>query len=241
MDEIIIIGLLCIIILILNVSYSTFQGEGIPQIIHQTAPADESKWNPIWKPCQASWKENFPDWEYRMWTDEDLDELIKTKYSWFYPTYTGYPKNINRFDAARYFILYEHGGIYADMDYECTKNFEHLLPIGKACANESPWNHEKYQNALMASPPRHPYWEKVWDELEKQKDQPDIVKATGPEIIRNVSDANPDLFYALPRGNFAQEHTDEFKPNAKEPTDTLMKRPYTSDVYARHHSTASWQ
>ena len=46
----------------------------IPKIIHQTAPADKSKWHPIWEICQNSWKENFPspEYSYKFWNDDDL-------------------------------------------------------------------------------------------------------------------------------------------------------------------------
>lgn len=216
----------------------------IPKIIHQTAPRDQSKWNPIWKSCQETWKKNFPDYEYRMWDDEDLDNLIKTKYEWFYPTYSSYKKKINRIDAARYFILYEYGGIYADMDFECLKNFELLIPDGKACAAESPWNEEreKYQNALMISPPKHPFWEKVFIDLEEHKNEDHPVYVAGPEVIHRVSDKFPELFYGLPKSNFAQKYEDDFtsvESNSGDPLIQFEKLP-PREIYTRHHGTAVW-
>jgi mannosyltransferase OCH1-like enzyme len=223
----------------------------VSRIIHQTAPSDESKWNPVWKPCQESWKRNFPDWEYRMWTDEDLDEFIKTKYNWFYPTYIGYPQNIMRFDSARYFILYEYGGIYADMDFECVKNFENLLPSGLAFAAETPWDTpgEVYQNALMGSPPKHEYWIHVFEDLKAHQNVASVLNATGPEVIHRVADAYPDLFYSLKSKNFAPPFEDS-ENSAKLAATTLedknslvMKRFYSKpgpEVYTRHHGSCEW-
>ena len=107
-----------------NNTKETFS-ERIPKIIHQTAPADKSTHPLTWTKCHESWKREFPESTYKhiMWTDEDLDILIKNDFPWFYSYYINYPKNIERIDIARYFILYKHGGIYADMDFYCNKNF----------------------------------------------------------------------------------------------------------------------
>jgi len=225
----------------------------IPKIIHQTAPADEKKWDPIWKPCQESWKRNFPKWQYKMWTDEDLDEFMRTKYSWFYPTYISYPQNIMRFDAARYFILYEYGGIYADMDFECVKNFEHLLPSGFTFAAETPWGTwgEVYQNALMGSPKNHEFWKFVFVDLLMNKNDSSVLHATGPEVIHRVANDHPELFYPFESKKFAPKIPKELDaPNhnfaslsIKERTNLTMKRFNTKpgeDVYTRHHGSCAW-
>jgi mannosyltransferase OCH1-like enzyme len=239
-----VILLVIVIVLVILFLISKPYSNGVPKIIHQTAPRDKAKWNPIWEPCQNTWRRHFPDYEYRMWYDEDLDNLIKTKYEWFYPTYSAYPDKINRIDAARYFILYEYGGIYADMDYECMKNFEHLIPVGKACATESPWSadREKYQNSLMISPPKHPFWEKVFVDLEEHKNDSHAIFVAGPEVIHRVADANPELFESLPKRNFAQEYDESFtsvEQKDGDPRDQL-RVPAPADMYARHHGTTVW-
>ena len=50
----------------------------------------------------------------------------------FLATYDAYPSYIQRCDAARYFIIYTHGGLYADLDYECTKPFAPVLADARA-------------------------------------------------------------------------------------------------------------
>ena len=203
----------------------TWNTDKIPKIIHQTAPSETEKWNPIWFKCQQSWKEKFPDFEYKMWTDEDLDEFIRTKFEWFYPTYKSYDKNIKRIDSARYFILYEYGGIYADMDYECINKFDHLLPDGKVSICESPYiNHpirnEKYENSLMASPQKHPFWNLVFNNLEENINAWTVVWATGPNIVKEaIDDSSPEMWNGL----FFEKFTrgDE-------------------NGYSRHYNTGSW-
>jgi len=183
----------------------------IPKIIHQTAPADKTKWHKIWIMCQYTWKLCFPDWEYKFWSDEDLDTFIKTEYNWFYDTYIKYPNQIFRVDAARYFILYHYGGLYADMDYECFINFEHLLHKTKVSIAESNYydkkyksnyEYEIYQNALMASPIKHDFWTKVFKNLIKYSNDKEVLNATGPQIIIRTALKFPEMVYSLDRFKF---------------------------------------
>jgi len=212
---------------------STYEEPGIPKIIHQTAMADKSKWNPIWEKCQKSWKEKFPDFEYKMWTDEDLDEFIKTNYKDFYDTvYSKYDKNIKKIDAARYFILYQYGGMYADMDFECKKNFWDQIPQDKVSIAESATPGEQYQNALMISPKGEPFWLDVIGQLEKNKDHPDVVYATGPRLVidaatrNNINPLDKERYSVIGGGD-----TVHFSSKITEPGD---------DVYCIHHGTCSW-
>ena len=189
---------------------NTWDSDLVPRIIHQTAPSDKSRWNPDWERCQKTWHKHFPDYQYMFWSDEDLDEFIRTKYPWFYPTFKGYDKNIKRVDSARYFILHEYGGIYADMDYECIENFETQLPPGKVSIAESKLKDyvfpiEKYQNALMASPPKHPFWNFVCRVLEKNKNIGNVLIATGPDVIKQaVYNCSPDMFHSLSYSEFTE-------------------------------------
>ncbi len=70
----------------------------------------------------------FPNHRYILWTDETQRDLIQTKFPWFLDTYDGYEFGIQRADASRYFILYEYGGLYADLDYEPLIDFWAWLP-----------------------------------------------------------------------------------------------------------------
>jgi len=235
------IALVIVLCLVATTIRSSFE-PGIPKIIHQTAPSDKSKWHPIWHDCQKSWKEKFPDYEYKMWTDEDLDELIRTKYSWFYPTYQGYDLKIKRIDAARYFMLYEHGGVYADMDFECVNNFEHLLQQDKVSIAESPWKNgpsgETHQNALMVSPKGHPFWEKVFELLDKHKNNKDVLFTTGPRIIMEALQDDASVV-SLPYQTFAPQHTKEFTSSYEAGRKTIDP-PSDPNIFTRHHSTSVW-
>eukprot|EP01052_Picozoa_sp_SAG31_P020854 SAG31_NODE_1586_length_7821_cov_3.086765_2_plen_123_part_00 len=79
------------------------------------------------EPRIQSWLRVNPGWEYRFWTDADNKELIKTKFPEYLEMYEWYPENIQRADAIRYFILYEFGGVYADLDFEALQPLDQLL------------------------------------------------------------------------------------------------------------------
>ena len=200
----------------------------IPKIIHQTAPADKNKWHEIWSTCQQSWKTQFPapKYEYKMWTDEDLNDLMKNDFPEYYDMYKGYDHNIKRVDIARYFILYKHGGIYADMDYKCFKNFYDQLPSDKVSISESPYKeNEHLQNALMISPKEHPFWIKVIEKATKRSGPGvDILKATGPVLVSDTYEENKHWVNVLP--------VDLYNPHKDSPEN--------EEYIAQHYGTSVW-
>lgn len=100
----------------------------VPKIIHQI-------WiGPYKKP--SIWTDTFekdyisanPGWEYKLWTDENIDELLCDFpiIEQIYDTETTYN---GKSDLLRYLILYQYGGIYIDADsvWVNNKNFDDLL------------------------------------------------------------------------------------------------------------------
>lgn len=215
--------MLYVILYILLVFYLLWPRKEIPRIIHQLAPADKSKWNSGWNECQKTWKDSHPDFEYRMWTDEDIFEFMKNENPSFYENvFLKYPKNIQRWDAVRPFILYKYGGIYADMDYECNQRFYELLPGDKVSICQSIYEiDEGYQNALMASPKNHVLWKKLINDMETVdtsdvKDPFYVQKTTGPILISRCIKNNTQL------------------------VNTLNSTEYASGKYARHINNGVW-
>eukprot|EP00930_Biecheleria_cincta_P061307 TRINITY_DN46884_c0_g1_i1.p1 TRINITY_DN46884_c0_g1~~TRINITY_DN46884_c0_g1_i1.p1 ORF type:complete len:337 (+),score=70.69 TRINITY_DN46884_c0_g1_i1:68-1012(+) len=169
----------------------------IPKIFHQLAPADKSHWPDAWFVCQESWKNVYPDWEYKLWNDQDVDQLVAARYpkerDWFFAM----PMNIERVDAARSFILHAYGGLYADMDFYCYKKLE-LPEDGKAVLVASNAGEEIVQNSLMASPKGHPFWELTFKMMANfQKEHPTkptdekqvgpyVIEATGPNMLKRA-------------------------------------------------------
>lgn len=183
----------------------------IPKIIHQqwktdNVPEKFMKW-------RNKWLEYYPEPEYQhmLWTDKNGRELIETYYSWFLPTYDGYEHNINRADAARYFILHHYGGIYADLDYEPTSNFYDYLPQNRVAMVESPyyWN-EKTQNCLMSSPKNDPFWIDLFTVLTKNAKKEEVLEATGPIMLDQAMAYSSHPSYILPCENFQRVPLGEY-------------------------------
>lgn len=80
------------------------------------------------KRCIASWKKHCPDYEIKLWNEQNFDisanRYVKEAYEakkWAFVT-----------DYARLWIIYNCGGIYLDTDVEIVKNFNDLVEKQKA-------------------------------------------------------------------------------------------------------------
>lgn len=97
----------------------------IPKIIHYC-------WfgrNPLPKSaikCIESWKQFFPDYQIKEWNEDNFNVNI-TLY-----TREAYEKKKYAFvsDYARYWILYNYGGLYFDTDVEILKSFDSIIEKG---------------------------------------------------------------------------------------------------------------
>lgn len=97
----------------------------IPKTIHYCwfggNPLPESA-----KKCIASWKEFFPEYEIKEWNEDNFD-FKNCKYC-----KEAYQKKKWAFvsDYARFWILYNYGGIYFDTDVEIIKDMSDIINYG---------------------------------------------------------------------------------------------------------------
>jgi mannosyltransferase OCH1-like enzyme len=220
----------------------TWATDEIPKIIHQLAPADRSKWNEMWHGCHMTWQNTYSGHVHMMWTDEAMQDFCIDNYPVFYnKIYSMLTPNIKKVDVFRYIILYHFGGLYADMDYECVHDFWHMLRSGKANIAESSHAGEGFQNALMASPARHPFWHYVMSEVISAKDIEDVLLSTGPQVIvRAVSLCPIDMFNALPASEFSVYSLTTDIKVASRRADKSFVPTTLPGVYAAHHGTGHW-
>lgn len=143
----------------------------IPKIIHQIYEDLAGPPTSLLKIAE-SWRELNPDWEYRFWNKNDIEVFLKEYYPELIEKYNAFPYNVQRWDAIRYLILYKLGGLYVDMDYECTENITALFcnvecamglePFGNLVRTPLPYI---VGNAFMATIPRHPYFAELINEV----------------------------------------------------------------------------
>jgi mannosyltransferase OCH1-like enzyme len=168
----------------------------IPRIIHQTWKTRRIPNR--WRRWQRTWIDHHPDWEYRLWTDDDLHELVSRRFAEISPRLSALPKPIMKVDAFRVLLLLAHGGVYVDLDYECLKPIEPLLAGHSCVIAKEPYEHarELYglewlpSNAFLASVPGHPFWEHYLRCIfAGGTPGQDPVAATGPVKLRQAFDS----------------------------------------------------
>ena len=165
----------------------------IPKIIHQTGPSDQANWHPLWFRCQQSWKEQFPEFEHRFWSDEEIDELIRTQYPKYWDMYSNFPAHIMKIDFVRFVILHHIGGIYADLDVYCYQKFYEEL-TENAYIVENPFGNDPFENSLMCSAPDSEFFLRC---MELSLERWEYTKRVNPEMIENVSVISKDRNYGL--------------------------------------------
>lgn len=117
---------------------------------------------------------------YRFWSDADNLRCFEDNFPQYVAAYKNF-ELIEKSDAARLCMLWVHGGIYTDLDVEPFANFYPMVSgFAEVSLLESPYSEcsvdgsakemrkqvesgdygvaSEYQNALMASPPRHEFW-----------------------------------------------------------------------------------
>ena len=92
----------------------------IPKIIHQIWIGDSVPEE--LRAFQESWKLFHSDWEYRLWTQDDIPYLDLYNADLIEQAQNPAEKA----DLLRYELLYRFGGVYIDMDEECLQPFDVL-------------------------------------------------------------------------------------------------------------------
>ena len=131
-------------------------GDGIPKTLHFIwlgSPFPTKRFQRY----MDSWKKHHAGWDIILWDDarvralRDANELKNHK---AFDVATNYGE---KSDILRYELLFRHGGVYADVDFECIRSFDELLShpvdffIGVSNTKTLELN-----NGLIGSVPGHP-------------------------------------------------------------------------------------
>lgn len=146
----------------------------IPPIIHHFAKYNKvpQKWLASYSSTLSSTiTQTKPNVKYtfKLWSDEQLRQFIKDEYSYFLDIYDSYPYEIQRVDAARYFVLRKYGGIYIDLDIGCRHDLTDFITskYGALLPKTAPLG---ISNDLMFATPSHPFFVYVTENLYNYKD-----------------------------------------------------------------------
>lgn len=202
----------------------------IPKIIHQSYKDWESKPHFFDKSPELI-KELMPDWEYKFWSDEDLDLFIKETYVDSYDMWLTLTPKIKRIDVSRYYLLHHFGGVYLDMDFHLRKDIEHLLTGAKIFSYKSyqavvkRWDF--FGNAFMASEKGEDFWLDLIQHIYEQPDSDAVLHHTGPMGIGKFLVNKPQYNTCI----FSHHIFDNSQCG-----DGIGK-----GEYGVHHRTATWQ
>jgi len=178
----------------------------IPKIIHQTWKTKNIPEK--WKKSHQEWQRLHPNWKYILWTDEDIRNHIKNNHPDFLELHDHYEYNIQRADMIRYFILYDFGGIYCDLDLYPTENIEKFLDTCSSDYFVYSANSNCFTNAFMISKSKSPIFKDIINELQKPIPWWAIGKhlkvhiSTGPLMLDKVLKSTKYSYQVLPKSRF---------------------------------------
>jgi len=163
----------------------------IPLIVHYIFkdPLVPSQYLPLIETCVLL----NPRFTFLFWTDEKFEEFVQSSFpSDLIKLYKRYSNGIEKADVSRYFILYNFGGIYLDLDVQCIQpmdksglqNYSAVLTQEPLIQTRLVWDHEFCcMNDIMMFKPKHPFLMHVIKQLESSIHQSHPVFKTGPVFI----------------------------------------------------------
>lgn len=183
----------------------------IPKIIIQTWKSNNIPDRYI--PLIKNIKNNNPDYEYKLFTDEDIEYFLKSNYSEYYETYKNLPIKIQKIDYFRYIAIYHYGGFYMDLDMDGLENMDDLLhhrvvfPIDEYITKQH-GEHARYKEYYInkqpfllgqyafAAEPNNKFIKEIIDNIHKNinnivkrvnhNDDEYVYKTTGPDYISSI-------------------------------------------------------
>lgn len=150
----------------------------IPKIIHQIwigGPVPE-----VFKPLMQTWIDAHVGrgWEYKLWTDEDFKEYPLYNRSFYDATDNPGVKS----DIAKWQIIYDHGGVYIDVDHECLRTLDILHHTYDFYTCLQPLDSQILQlgAALFGAYPKHPILKYCIETIKDDWHEKGAPKKTGP-------------------------------------------------------------
>lgn len=174
----------------------------IPKIIHQIWVGSE--FPKKFKAWQQSWIEKHPDWEYRLWTDDDLKSLKQLYGTTHFAKARDYGEQAN---ILRYAILHEYGGVYLDTDCACVRPLDELHHQYDFYTSMASIDCETVvNNAVIGAVPGHPILKACLDRIVIDKKTDQLFLRAGAQyftkIVRDAIEEAQGNNVVLPAGFF---------------------------------------
>jgi mannosyltransferase OCH1-like enzyme len=189
----------------------------VPKVLHQIWLGEKPLPDEFAR-YRQTWLDHHPSWEHHLWTEDNL------------PTDLRRPEARERLrlpaersDILRLEVLWRHGGVYVDTDFECHKPLDPLIEgLDFFTAKLKP--HTWVNNAFLGATAQHPIVDRALREI-RPNEWPRVDKhGTGPRFLDTLLQDHLDEITLLPPELFYQTSPSQLP-----------------DAYATHHAAASWR
>ncbi|KAF0192096.1 MAG: hypothetical protein FD165_1164 [Gammaproteobacteria bacterium] len=178
------------------------------------------------KRYRDTWLAHHPDWEYRLWNLENLDFRPECE-----SLLSQCQQPAQMADLLRIEILFRHGGVYVDTDFECLRSIDDLLHgvSGFACSEDGRY----LASGILGATQSAPWLRRIIDRFPEQLGIHPVNIETGPvfltsTLLRYGTDAG---FILFPTNYFYP-----FNYHTKNRSEVDL-----SKSYAVHHYADSWK
>jgi mannosyltransferase OCH1-like enzyme len=158
----------------------------IPRIVHQTSGRLTREEGRLARRIRRL----LAGWEYRFWSDEDNETLVKENFPDYYSEFKSVKRGVVKADIVRYMYMSVYGGFYLDTDYKLFLSIDDemlshpcILPISRDSNTLF-----RLGNAIFGSEPGHAFWNDFLEQIFSSGRLADlsessIEKTTGPEAL----------------------------------------------------------
>jgi len=122
----------------------------------------------------------YKGWNYILWGDTDIQELIQMNYSRYWGVYRDLHPKIKKADFARAVVLHAFGGLYMDIDFEAWRDATPLLQDDDLILFRDPYF--SVTNCIMASVPAHAFWPFYFSHVNNTESE-NVISHTGPTAL----------------------------------------------------------
>lgn len=122
----------------------------IPKIIWQTFKTNQVPL--IMRDYVDSWITKNPEYKYRFFDDQDIQNFLKTHFPDYYEPYNRIKFGSSKADLWRYLIIYKYGGVYADLDCRCNNSLREWIKPDSQFVTQLGINKDICQWLLISEP-----------------------------------------------------------------------------------------
>jgi mannosyltransferase OCH1-like enzyme len=170
----------------------------IPKKIFQTYKTDYNDLSEIQKAMTKTWIDKNPGYDYRYYSDQDIEKFILRHYGQeWHELFVTVKYPVMKADIFRILILYKYGGFYADLDTECVVPLDSVVNDSDT-AVISTWAHYEMCHWFFGFEAGHPLLENAVTSLKISIDHSNYERYYDTEYSKHMT---PDY---IPHGHKIQ-------------------------------------